>query len=284
MKIRVSHKVRNDRWITCETAANADALRKNNLQHANQVSEPVHFVGSTFYIRFVKRGFDIVLSGTALVITLPINLVLAGITTFDVGMPILFGQQRTGKGLKSFTLWKFRNMTEQKDENGDLLAPDERITKWGLFVRRHSFDELLNFWSVFKGDMSLIGPRPLPVEFTNRMTERHKQRYLVRPGLENPFIDMATYDKWRYAHARFENDIQYVESISFKTDVMQAFRLIAMVFGKRRTTGSTGTDGHFVGYDHNGLALSNGDLKDQDLYRIEILGINNPNVDESAHE
>lgn len=279
-----SHRARSNRWITYETASNASALRKNNLKHANDISEPVDFKGETFYIRYVKRAIDIVLSGSALVVTLPINLVLAIITYFDVGFPILFGQDRAGKDCRPFTLWKFRNMTNKTDENGELLSPEERITKWGLFVRRSSLDELLNFWSVFKGDMSIIGPRPLPVEFTDRMTERHKQRYLVRPGLENPFIDLETYNKWRYAHARFENDIQYVETISFKTDVMQGFRLIAMVFGKRRTTGSTGTDAHFVGYDHEGMALSNGDLKDEDLYRTEIEGVNNPNVCEAKHD
>ncbi|WP_238329132.1 sugar transferase [Eggerthella lenta] len=83
---------------------------------------------------------------------------------------------------------KFRNMTEDRDEDGELLPPEDRITRLGLFVRSHSLDELLNFWSVFKGDMSLIGPRPLPVEFTPHMTERHKMRYAVRPGLECPRV------------------------------------------------------------------------------------------------
>lgn len=268
----------NNRWITNKDAANASALRRNNLAHADAVSSQVNFKGDTLYLRYGKRFLDIVLSLLAIILTLPINFVIALVTYFDVGRPIFFGQLRTGKNLKPFKLWKFRNMTNETDRNGNLLPPEERITKWGLFVRRHSLDELLNFWSVLKGDMSLIGPRPLPVEFNDRMTERHRQRYLVRPGLENPFIDMETTKKWRYAHARFENDIQYVETVSFKTDVMQAFRLVAMVFGKRRTTSSTGTDAYFVGYDHEGIALSNGNLHNPDVYKVEIEGVGNPLV------
>ena len=270
----------NNRWITNEDATNASALRRNNLEHADAVSAPVNFNGNTFYLRYGKRFLDIVLSAIAIILTLPINLVIGLVTYFDVGSPIFFGQMRTGKNLKPFTLWKFRNMTNETDKDGELLPPEKRITKWGLFVRRHSLDELLNFWSVFKGDMSIIGPRPLPVEFNDRMTERHRQRYLVRPGLENPFIDMDILKKWRYAHARFENDIQYVETVSLKTDILQAFRLVAMVFGRRRTTGSTGTDAHFVGYDHNGIALSNGNLHDQEVYRVEVEGVGNPLVGE----
>ena len=105
-------------------------------------------------------------------------------------------------------------MTNERDENGELLPPEERTTDLGRFVRQHSLDELLNFWSVFKGDMSLIGPRPLPVEFTPRMTERHKMRYAVRPGLECPFLNNALCEQYDFCHARFENDILYVENVS----------------------------------------------------------------------
>jgi len=271
--------VRNDSWITGENARNAFALRNNNLAHANEVAGPVSFRGDTLYLRFGKRVFDIVFASAGIVVSLPINAIIAAITYFDVGRPILFCQERAGKDLKPFKLWKFRNMTEQYDEQGEMLPPEERITGWGLFVRRYSLDELLNFWSILKGDMSLIGPRPLPVEFTERMTERHKKRYLVRPGLENPFMSADIANRWRYAHARFENDIEYVENVSFLTDVKQTFRLVRMVFGEGRISASTGTESHFAGYDHEGIALCNGDLEVREVFETEVMGIGNPNVE-----
>ena len=156
---------------------------------------------------------------------------------------------------------KFRNMTNERDENGELLPPEERTTNLGRFVRQHSLDELLNFWSVFKGDMSLIGPRPLPVEFTPRMTERHKMRYAVRPGLECPFLNNALCEQYDFCHARFENDILYVENVSFIVDVKQALRLVRMVLGRGQTGNYIRTDSHFIGYDEDGLAMSQQRLK-----------------------
>ncbi|MFR6288417.1 MAG: sugar transferase [Adlercreutzia equolifaciens subsp. celatus] len=203
----------NDEWIRGEVADAARILQERNLAHANAIATPVS-PANGIYVRYVKRVLDIALSGAALLITLPINVVLGALTFRDVGSPLFFHQQRSGKNLKPFDLVKFRNMTNERDENGELLPPEERTTDLGRFVRQHSLDELLNFWSVFKGDMSLIGPRPLPVEFTPRMTERHKMRYAVRPGLECPFLNNALCEQYDFCHARFENDILYVENVS----------------------------------------------------------------------
>lgn len=260
----------NDEWIRGEVAYAGEQLMRRNLAHANAVAATAHPKRS-FYGMYVKRLIDIVLSGVGLVITAPVNLVLAVLTYRDVGNPILFRQDRTGRDLKTFKLVKFRNMTNECDENGELLPPDQRITRFGQFVRSHSLDELLNFWSVFKGDMSLIGPRPLPVEFTEHMTERHKARYAVRPGLECPQMGPAP-EGVDPAHVRFENDIDYVENLSFFTDVRQAFRLVGVVFRRGVTSAYTGTDGHFIGYDRNGEAMSLGRLKDEETYRREVLG------------
>lgn len=233
----------------------ARILQERNLEKANAIAEPVS-PADGIYVRYVKRGLDIVLSAAALLVTLPINGVLAILTLRDVGSPLFFHQKRSGKDLKPFDLVKFRNMTNERDENGELLPPEMRTTDLGRFVRQHSLDELLNFWSVFKGDMSLIGPRPLPVEFTPRMTERHKMRYAVRPGLECPFLDDSLSDRYDFCHARFENDILYVENVSFAVDVRQALRLVSMVLGRGQTGNYIGTDSHFVGYDEDGLAMS----------------------------
>lgn len=263
----------NDAWIRGEVAEASAVLAARNLAHANAVSGPVR-PRKTLYLRFGKRVLDVVLSGVALLLTLPVNAVLAVLTYRDVGSPIFYVQERTGKDLKSFKMVKFRNMTEDRDEDGELLPPEDRITRLGLFVRSHSLDELLNFWSVFKGDMSLIGPRPLPVEFTPHMTERHKMRYAVRPGLECPRVgDEEPEAGADYSHVRFENDVRYVESVSFLTDVRLAFRLVGVVLGRGGSGDSTGTDSHFAGYDSDGRAMSLGRLKDPACYRREILGI-----------
>ena len=138
------------------------------------------------YARYGKRCLDIVLSAIALVVTLPINVVIAIITLADLGRPLFFRQVRVGKDAKPFTIVKFRNMTEERNEKGDLLPPEQRVTAWGKFVRKTSLDELLNFWSIFKGDMSIIGPRPLPEVYLQRFSKRHMHRLDVRPGLECP--------------------------------------------------------------------------------------------------
>lgn len=262
---------RNDAWIRSEVADAARLLRERNLAHADAVAVSVR-PRRTIYGRFVKRGLDVVLSAAALAVTAPVNLVLAGLTYLDVGSPVLFRQKRQGRDLTEFTMVKFRNMTNDTDADGQLLPVDQRITKLGYFVRNHSLDELLNFWSVLKGDMSLIGPRPLPVEFTERMTERHKMRYAVRPGLECPAMSERP-EGVDPAHFRFENDVAYVESLSFMTDVRQAFRLVAVVFRRAGSSPYTGTDGHFIGYDSNGEAMSQGRLKDPVTYRREVLGV-----------
>ncbi|MEQ3252097.1 sugar transferase [Eggerthella lenta] len=122
--------------------------------------------------------------------------------------------------------------------------------------------------------MSIIGPRPLPVEFTPHMTERHKARYAVRPGLECPRVgDEEPEAGIDYAHARFENDVDYVESVSLATDACLAFKLVKLVLGRSGSGDSTGTDSHFAGYDSDGRAMSLGRLKDPACYRREILGI-----------
>lgn len=263
----------NGAWIRGEVAEASAVLAAHNLAHADAVAEPVH-PKKTLYLRFGKRVLDVALSGVALVLTLPVNAVLAVLTYRDVGSPVFYVQERTGRDLRSFKMVKFRNMTEERDADGELLPPEERITELGLFVRSHSLDELLNFWSVFKGDMSLIGPRPLPVEFTPHMTGRHKMRYAVRPGLECPRVgDEEDPEGVDYSHLRFENDVRYVESVSFATDVRLALKLVKLVLGRSGSGGSTGTDSHFAGYDSDGRAMSLGRLKDPACYRREILGI-----------
>lgn len=185
----------------------------------------------SFYSKYGKRILDIIFGGIGFVITIPFNIVLAILTYFDVGRPIVFSQERIGLNDKPFILYKFRNMTNETDEKGNLLPASQRVTKLGKFVRKVSLDELLQFWLILTGKMSLIGPRPLPTSYLHQYTARHRMRHQVRPGLEcPPHSDETRIFSW---DDRFENDIWYVENISFKTDIKMAIQMIKLVFNKK---------------------------------------------------
>ena len=175
----------NSSLIQNDEEAIAAYLKKRNLDKVNQTSAPVH-PRDGIYVRYIKRILDLLVSIPAFLVFLPFNFIFGICTFFDVGRPIFYKQTRVGKNGKNFTIVKFRNMNNNTDADGKLLPARERITKFGYFMRRYSLDELLNFWSVLKGDMSIIGPRPLPTFFYERMSDRHKMRNYVRPGLECP--------------------------------------------------------------------------------------------------
>ena len=155
-----------------------------------------------------------------------------------------------------------RCMLTGLNAEGKLLPPSQRITRFGSFMRKYSLDELLNFWSVLKGDMSLIGPRPLPMFFHDRMSDRHRCRELVRPGLECPRV-ITVEKEGKYIcpyHQQFENDLWYVQHVSFSTDLKMLFMLVRMTLNTRkRSTSAQGTTSlYFVGYDEDGYALDMG--------------------------
>ena len=161
-------------------------------------------------------------------------------------------------GGKHFTIVKFRNMNNKTDADGKPLPPSQRVTKFGKIMRKFSLDELLNFWSVLKGDMSIIGPRPLPVFIYERMSDRHQMRSAVRPGLECPRVIELDYEDTCKYQRSYENDIWYVEHVSFIQDVKMIFLLIKMVFNFKKRGNQAKGEGvsYFVGYDEDGHALS----------------------------
>ncbi len=231
----------------------AEMVAKNR-ENVNARSKPVH-PKKSFYAKYLKRLIDLIIVIPVFLLLLPVNLLIGIVTFFDVGSPIFFKQKRTGKGGKPFNLVKFRNMTNEKDKFGNLLPPSQRVTKWGAFVRKYSLDELLNFWSILKGDMTIIGPRPLPSSFDERYSDRHKMRTSVKPGLECPSVDAKA--SVRLYQEQFENDIWYVENISFLTDVKMVIALVKLVFNsKERGDHATVGGGDFVGYDDDGIAFS----------------------------
>lgn len=244
----------NKNLITNEEERIADFLKRRNLARTNQNDQPVH-PAENFYVKYVKRVLDLLIGVPVFIVLLPFNIVFGILTFFDVGRPIFYRQTRIGKGGEPFTMVKFRNMNNKTDANGKLLPPKERVTRFGRFMRKYSLDELLNFWSVLKGDMSIIGPRPVPEFFVDRMSERHKMRHAVRPGLECPYEipENTTLNKY---HLKFENDIWYVENVSFRTDVMMVVKLVKLTFNMKNRGSHAGGLSYFVGYDDEGHAIS----------------------------
>lgn len=239
----------------------AGYIQRDNLEMVNRNAKTVT-PKISFYTKYGKRLIDIFFSFTALIITFPINLMIAVITYFDVGLPIIFRQQRIGKNEIPFTMYKFRNMTNQADSNGELLPAAQRVTKWGKFVRKTSLDELLNFVSILKGDMSLIGPRPMTDLYLDRLNKWHKGMYQVRPGLECPTPYKT--DHLLSWQERFDNYAWYAENCSFALDIKLCFRLVAMVFDhKSASARSTVSCGNFMGYNPDGNAIYTKAVPDQ---------------------
>ena len=170
------------------------------------------------YKKFFKRAVDVTTSGLGLLVLSPI---LGGVTLWlhfaNKGAGAFFHQERPGKDGKIFKVVKFKSMTDERDENGKLLPNEQRLTKVGKFVRSTSIDELPQLWNVFKGDMSLIGPRPLLPEYLPYYTQREQLRHTVRPGITGlAQVNGRNHVKW---DDRLELDAQYVENLNFINDV-----------------------------------------------------------------
>lgn len=164
---------------------------------------------------------------------------------------------------------KFRNMTNKTDENGNLLRADLRVTKWGRFVRSTSLDELLNFVNIFKGDMSIIGPRPLPLVYEGRFNRYHEARHMVKPGLDCPLRDPSKIMTWEN---RLENDAWYAEHISFMTDMKLLWLLLEKPFLERiRLLEQMDlVRGTFMGYFEDGTVMDSNHIPEK--YYREVLG------------
>ena len=179
------------------------------------------------YAKYFKRMLDFILSLIALIILSPILLIVAILVRIKLGSPIIFKQQRPGKNGKIFTLYKFRTMTDNKDENGNLLPDSERLTKFGKLLRSTSLDELPELINILKGDMAIVGPRPLLVKYLPYYTKEEKHRHDVRPGLTG-LAQICGRNNLDW-NERFEMDLKYVNSVSFKEDLIIIFKTISSV-------------------------------------------------------
>ncbi len=188
-----------------------------------RVGEKMPVARKTIYTAVIKRFLDIILSLTAVIILGPLLIVLVILELIFHGTPVLFAQERLGLNGEIFKLYKFRSMTDETDADGVLLPEERRVTNFGRVIRRLSFDELPELFCILKGDMSIIGPRPLLVRYRPLYSERHMHRHDVRPGFA--CVPLRPQQTWTW-NDQFENDIWYLENCSFTVDVRMIFAVL----------------------------------------------------------
>ncbi len=169
------------------------------------------------YRHFFKRFFDILLSACALLVLSPVLLIVAVLVWLKLGSPVVFCQERPGKNEKIFRMYKFRSMTNARDKDGNPLPDEVRLTRFGKLLRSTSLDELPELWNILKGDMSIVGPRPLLVKYLPLYNEEQHRRHNVRPGLTG--LSQASGDVDMTWERQFALDVQYTEHVSFLSDV-----------------------------------------------------------------
>lgn len=177
--------------------------------------------------KYIKRILDIISSLLAIIILSPLLAVTAVLVKTKLGSPVLFKQERPGKDEKIFTLMKFRTMTDERDKNGELLPDEVRLTKFGKFLRSTSIDELPELFNILKGDMSVIGPRPLLVKYLPRYNEHQHRRHEVRPGLSGwAQVNGRNSISWE---EKFDLDVEYVDNYSLSKDINILFMTVMSV-------------------------------------------------------
>lgn len=189
------------------------------------------------YRKVIKRCLDFLLSLIAIIVLSPVYLIVALLVKTKLGSPILFKQERPGKNEKIFKMYKFRTMTDEKDSNGELLPDEVRLTSFGKFLRSTSLDELPELFNILKGNMSIVGPRPLLVKYLPLYNEEQKHRHDVLPGLTGwAQVNGRNAISWE---KKFEYDIWYTQNISFILDVKILLMTVKKVFVKEGISSGT---------------------------------------------
>ena len=198
------------------------------------------------YNRFIKRILDFLLSFIAIVLLSPIWIVIAILVKIKLGSPIIFRQDRPGKDESIFHMYKFRSMTDERDKNGKLLPDEMRLTTFGKILRSTSLDELPELFNILKGDMSIVGPRPLLVKYLPLYTEEQKRRHLVKPGITGlAQVNGRNAISWE---SKFELDCEYVRRVTFIGDLKIVFKTISTVFRREGiNSGTSETMEEFTG-------------------------------------
>ena len=189
------------------------------------------------YRDYIKRFLDIVLSAGAIVVLSPVMAVTAVLVRIKLGSPVIFKQKRPGKNERIFEMYKFRSMTDARDENGELLPDDVRLTSFGKKLRASSLDELPELFNILKGDMSVVGPRPLLVQYLPLYNAQQKRRHEVRPGVTGyAQVHGRNAITWE---EKFEKDVYYVDHMTFLRDWMIIFQTIKAVVKKEGISSET---------------------------------------------
>lgn len=189
------------------------------------------------YRKYIKRPMDFILALCAIIVLAPVLLIIAILVRIKLGSPVLFKQKRPGLNEKIFTLYKFRTMTDERDENGDQLPDSVRLTKFGRLLRSTSLDELPELFNILKGDMSIVGPRPQLVRDMVFMTPEQRQRHSVLPGLSGwAQVNGRNNITWE---EKLSLDLEYIENITFFNDV----KIVLMTFVKVFKSDDINTDG-----------------------------------------
>ncbi len=201
-----------------------------------------------FYEKYVKRPQDFILSLLALTVLFPVILIVALIVRIKLGSPVVFKQERPGLNEKIFKLYKFRTMSDEKDENGELLPDELRLGKFGKVLRSTSLDELPSLINIIKGDISIVGPRPLLVRYLPRYNEHQARRHEVRPGFtgyaQTNGRNAITWEQ------KFDYDVEYVDNITFIGDWKIIFKTVLTVLKRDGITSETSvTMEEFMGSD-----------------------------------
>ena len=197
------------------------------------------------YEKYIKRPLDAFLSTGALIVLSPVLLVVGILVKLKLGSPVIFTQQRPGKDEKIFKLYKFRTMTDDRDENGKLLPDEDRLTSFGKWLRSTSLDELPELYNIVKGDMAIVGPRPLAVQYLPYYNDKEKHRHDVLPGLTGEAqVRGRNSLKWE---EKFSYDLEYIYNISFFRDITLLFETINVCM-KRNNIGERGK-GNSVDFD-----------------------------------
>ena len=190
-----------------------------------QTVEAPHKKGA--YEKYIKRPVDFILSLVALIVLSPILLIVAVLVRIKLGSPVIFKQQRPGLNGEIFNMYKFRTMTDERDENGELLPDEERLKEFGKKLRSTSMDELPELWNIVRGDMSLIGPRPLLVKYLPRYNAHQARRHEVRPGVTGyAQVNGRNSITWE---KKFDLDVEYVDNVTFVGDLQIIFKTIKTV-------------------------------------------------------
>ena len=179
------------------------------------------------YRRYIKRLLDLILSACALVVLSPVLLVIAILVRWKLGSPVIFCQERPGKDEKIFKMYKFRSMTDARDEDGNLLPDEVRLTKFGRLLRSTSLDELPELWNILKGDMSIVGPRPLAAVYLPYYTKEERRRHDVLPGLTG--LSQVKGRNSLTWEEKFAYDLEYVRHVTFLGDLRIILQTVSKV-------------------------------------------------------